>query len=353
MINLKKNVATSWWEIPFQVALYAIVFIFFISEGSTCRASESHVVQGYDFAFFLNYAAGACIISYFLFPSYLYKNRYVHFFVATAIVIALVIIMEEFVLEKIYFPDKRGKYFHGVFFSLLDVLPVMVILCGFKLAWDVIQQQRQVEDLKASVAAAELRFLKTQINPHFLFNNLNNLYSHALENSPKTPEIILEMSSVLRYVLYECHKEFVPLASEFKQLENFIKLYEMQIEGRGVVRFNSTGVVDSSLSIAPMILIVFVENAFKHSASNQADNIDIDIQLILDQGTLMFTCINTYEVVEKTDPTQASGIGLENVRKRLEYIYPDRYELNIRATPENYRVHLRINLSTDDDVHNH
>jgi Putative regulator of cell autolysis len=121
--------------------------------------------------------------------------------------------------------------------------------------------------LENSVKESELQFLKYQINPHFLFNNMNNLYAHAIENSSKTPEIILEFSAVLRYMLYECKARFVALEKEIEQLKNYINLNTLQIEGSGKVDYTING-MESGFQIAPLILMVFIENAFKHSASS-------------------------------------------------------------------------------------
>ena len=148
------------------------------------------------------------------------------------------------------------------------------MLSGFKFGWDALGKQQEVDELKIAVKESELQFLKTQINPHFLFNNLNNLYSYAIEQSPETPEIILELSGLLRYMLYECKEDFVPLTKEVDQLENFISLSEMQVEERGSVKFSTQNIL-ANFKIAPLILIVFIENAFKHSTASQVDNLSL------------------------------------------------------------------------------
>lgn len=302
-------------------------------------------MQEHQFAFFANYALAVLVINYVLLPNYFYQRRYWQFFIFFSILITAVIIIEEFVLEKIYFPDGRGRYFQGVYFSLLDVLPVITILSGFKFAWDIIMKQSQVEKLKATIEESELQLLKSQINPHFLFNNLNNLYSYALTNSEKTPKIILELSSVLRYMLYECQERYVPLEIELKQLENYIKLYELQIEERGEVKFSVPDLPGHPYKIAPLVLMVFVENAFKHSADSQVKDIAIDIAVeLIENKTLKFRCSNTFQE-RTTTPGNTQGIGLENVKKRLNYIYPDSHTLQINASANVYRVTLTIDLT--------
>ena len=329
------------WEVLFQVVLLSLVFIFYAFErfGGQVYAR----VDASEVAFFLNYTVAAMIINYVLLPRLLYRKKYVLFSLFTLLILAIVIFIEEGVIEQIYFPDTRGKRFPGVFVNLMAALPSITILVGFKFAWDALRKQRQLEELPSMVKESELQFLKTQINPHFLFNNLNNLYAHALEQSPKTPQIILELSGVLRYMLYECMEATVPLTKEVEQLENFVNLSKLQFENRGVIRFE-TGALGSGYRIAPLILSVFLENAFKHSASSQNDNIEIVISLKWKgENTLVFQCRNSYSEQSNTHDL-SKGIGLENVRKRLALIYPDRHEMHLKDENGVYDVTLAIEL---------
>ena len=334
-------------ELLFQGLLHGIVFIFY----SYDRRNPG--IESYQIVFFLTYAAAALVINYVLLPKFLYQKKHLSFVAGVIGVIAVVIVLEEAVIEQIYFPDTRGRRFLGVFFSLWGVLPVITVLAGFKFAWDALRKQQEVELLRSTIKESELKFLKSQINPHFLFNNLNNLYSYAIDFSPKTPEIILKLSSVLRYMLYECRERYVPLSNEVKQLTNFTQLYEMQIEERGVVNL-SIEVDPSDYQIAPLILIVFIENAFKHSQASQSENIRIDIRIELEDGALTFFCHNNFEAVSNTEHL-SQGIGLENVRKRLQLLYPDAHQLNIRETEDQYEVHLAMQLTrqTQYELHYH
>lgn len=322
----------------FQLALHSAVFVFYSFD------KNKPAIEFYQFVFYANHALAAMIINYIWLPKFFYRKKYLQFFIGFIVAVLLVILIEELVLEQIYFPDTRGRRFQGFFYGLLDVLPVVGILSGMKFAWDLIQKQRELEDLKALMQESELSFLKSQINPHFLFNNLNNLYSYALEGSSKTPEIILGLSSVLRYMIYECRTEFVSLGKELEQLENFVQLSELQIEERGEVVFDLPASIPDR-KIAPLILMVFVENAFKHSLASQKDHIVIKIGLSFDEeGVLNFTCFNTHRQEANNDHL-SKGIGLENVRKRLEMIYPSKYELNIDESTDEYLVNLKLDLN--------
>lgn len=329
-------------EYFFQVILHCLVFIFYAFDNS--HPHQGLHLEVYHFVFFLNYTWANAVISYIFLPRFYYQKKYGQFFIYTFAIIGLVIFLEESLLEQIFFADTRGRMFPGIFFSLVQVLPIIVILSGFKFAWDALHKQRELDELRAAIKESELQFLKSQINPHFLFNNLNNLYSYAIENSPKTPTIILELSSVLRYMLYECKEEFVALDKEVDQLKNFIQLYKMQIEDRGEVNFTAEN-IKPGYQIAPLILIVFVENAFKHSQSNLSENIKIDVKVKLkEDGVLTFHSKNNYQP-QSTELTNGRGIGLTNVKQRLNLIYPDNHQLKIEQTDNVYQAFLDINLN--------
>ena len=338
MTNLRSAIPLSVKEVIFQVILHAVVFTFYSYDRDQPEIELNQVI------FFLNYGLAALIINYLGLPRFFFRKKYVHFTVFTIAVLLATVVIDEWVLEQIFYPETRAKYFR-FFQSLLAILPILAILSGFKFAWDAIQKQREVEELQATVANSELQFLKSQINPHFLFNNLNNLYSYAIENSPKTPEIILELSAVLRYMLYDCSEQYVLLSKEIEQLRNFTKLYELQIEDRGTVNFEADDLT-TDFRIAPLILIVFIENAFKHSQSCQSENISIDIRISTsEKGMLDFSCINSFKHIANNENV-ANGIGLENVRKRLELIYPKAHTLKIKEEANRYEVQLSIQLNS-------
>ena len=335
--NLASKNKWNWKEFFFQLLLNVVLFIFYSFDSRQPGIEESKVF------IFLAYAVGALIINYVLIPHLYYKKKYVIFFLSSLFVIAVVIIIEEFVIEPIYFANTARGEFRGVVYSLLDVMPLLIILSGFKFAWDASQKQNELEALRISANESEMQFLKSQINPHFLFNNLNNLYSYAIENSPKTLTIILELSAVLRYMLYDCKEKYVSLNKEIEHLENFTKLYELQIEERGSVEFKCKN-VSTGFRIAPLILSVFLENAFKHSTASQSKNIDIKVDLTVDEnGKLNFECVNSYEISTNTED-MPHGIGLQNVQKRLAILYPDAHELNIDSSNNRYHVRLEMHL---------
>ena len=242
-------------ELVSQIILSVVLFLMF--------ALDKHDgIQFYDFFFFSFYVSVAIVINYVLLPKYFYTKKLWMFWVLILITLATVFVVEEYVLEPIFVGGDRGEYVSNIFFTLFSILPYLFMMVGFKLALDSWQKQQKLDELQTVIRDSELRFLKSQINPHFLFNNLNNLYSYAIENSSKTPSIILELSSVLRYMLYDCKEDFVPLHKEIEHLQNFTALNELQIEERGKIRFNKN-ITSNKFVIAPLILSVFIENAFK------------------------------------------------------------------------------------------
>ena len=337
MLKDSNSISVSSKEVIFQFILYAVVFIFYSFEKREPQIDTHEVV------YFINYAIGALVINYVLLPYFFYRKKQGIFIAFLLLVIAAVTTVEELLLEKIYFPERSDIHLRGIFYSLLNILPVIAILSGFKFAWDAARKQREVEQLKTIVRENELQFLKSQINPHFLFNNLNNLYAYAMEHSPKTPDIILGLSAVLRYMLYECKENYVSLKKEVQQLANFVKLSELQIEERGKVNFDAKN-IQSGYQIAPLILIVFIENAFKHSTASQSEDILIEVAVeLLDNGVLEFSCKNSFSPQSNTD-CLSHGIGLENVKKRLQLLYPNAHDLTIQTSENQYQIHLTLQL---------
>lgn len=339
---MKKLVRSKWFqELLFQIVVCFILFLFFsYNQDNSLELTESKI------AFFLNYLTTAMFINYVLTP-YLYSSGKIGlFFISVSASIIWVILIDEYVLEQIYYPDTRGTYFPGILFTLLETLPLITAFVGLKFAWDYHRKQREIDSLKSLVQESELQFLKSQINPHFLFNNLNNLYVHAIDNSVQTPRIIIELSSVLRYMLYDCKEKYTPLTKEIGHLKNYTALNELQIGDRGSITFNSPE-HENNFIIAPLILIVFIENAFKHSTASQSEDIYIDIDInIDDSGLLTFSCKNSFLPVQNTYNLD-KGIGLINVKKRLELLYAHNHELHIEIVDGIYQVILTIELNKD------
>jgi LytS/YehU family sensor histidine kinase len=195
---------------------------------------------------------------------------------------------------------------------------------------------------------SELQHLKAQISPHFLFNTMNNFYGLAVERSDKLPGLMVRLSHLLRYSLYETQAPSVPLSREIDQLQDYIALEKIRLEDNLDFQFDLQIAENCAVKIAPLILIVFVENAFKHAKNVQDDCIRIKINLsVSDEGTLRFEVTNNCLRGEPHPFLEMQGIGLENVRKRLDVLYPgDLHQLTTEKKGDTFRINLIVHLQT-------
>ncbi|MCT4589935.1 MAG: histidine kinase [Carboxylicivirga sp.] len=330
-----RNISRLKREIIYWGILFILLFLF-----EAFERHHSHF-EWNQFFFILLYCFASIFISYVLIPQFLYKKKILKFSLSIGVTFVMVGLIEELILEKLFSEYEVAVHFN-MFSAFVSMLPPILIFTGFKFAWDALEKENKIEKLSRVAAENELLFLNSQINPHFLFNNLNNLYASALENSPHTPHIILQLSSILRYMLYDCRKPCVALSSEVENLEKFIGLYRLQLGSDSEIIFDVQG-VNRHLQIAPLIIIVFVENAFKHSQSSQTSAIKINIALRVEDNTLKFTCENTYGEEANTQDL-AKGIGLANVKNKLRLVYPDSHRLEISRNEGWYKVFLEIEL---------
>ncbi len=200
-------------------------------------------------------------------------------------------------------------------------------------------QEKERKEMEKQQLISELSFLKSQVNPHFLFNSLNGIYALAIKKSDKTPEAVLQLSDLMRHMLYESDKEKVALEKEVEYLKNYIQLQQLRLPPKVQVNFQVEGELQGK-TIAPMLFIPFVENAFKHGVDNRGGN--IQIKMLVKGNTLSFDMINRISQAQNKDAV--SGIGLANVRKRLDLLYPNRYKLEYKETNGNFVVHLHLVL---------
>lgn len=216
--------------------------------------------------------------------------------------------------------------------SMLMPIPVFAGL------W-VYEQWRWLKTLEADKGKAELALLKSQINPHFFFNTLNNLYGLVVEKSEQAPEVVLKLSDMMRYTIYKGKEDFVPLADEVAYLENYIELHKIRYQKKVDIRF--TKQIAEDITVAPLLFIILLENAFKHGVERMTTDAYIRLNLTAQDHQISFVMENNFEEL----PTKKTiGIGLENLRKRLEHIYPNQHQFQIEKKAPIYKVQLTINL---------
>lgn len=215
-----------------------------------------------------------------------------------------------------------------------------MIIRFFKL-WTI--KQREWMNAQQEKVTAELQLLKAQVHPHFLFNTLNNIYSFSLLNSTKTPQLILKLSSLLSYMLYDCKAEEVRLEKEIEIMENYIDLESERYGDKIEISWNVEGDVKNEF-ISPLLMLPFLENAFKHGISEQIEKCWLSVDISVKKNTLLFKVANSKnEFVHYS----TNGIGINNVKKRLNLIYPDRHEIRINDEGNFFVVSLLVKLTQD------
>ncbi|WP_408031213.1 sensor histidine kinase [Tenacibaculum xiamenense] len=216
---------------------------------------------------------------------------------------------------------------------LIGSLPLLVLL------W-VYEQSKLIKTLRQEKSQAELSLLKTQINPHFFFNTLNNLYSLTIKNSTKAPEVILKLSDMMRYTIYEGEKENVSIEREINYLKNYIELHKIRHRNNNDIQFHIENTKNNL--IAPLLFIILVENAFKHGMERLTSNAFIHIKLESNLKGVFFSIKNNFDEETKN---QDSGIGLKNLKRRLALTYPDNHELHIKKSDKEFEVQLNIYMN--------
>jgi len=283
---------------------------------------------------------------YYLITNYLTKDR---FFTYCALLLLSVIIITP--LSNILFFFKYTQYpayqnylaaNQNVFFLInITIVGASTVV---KIISDWVKHQRERTELQTQTMQSELRFLKSQINPHFLFNTLNNLYALTLKKSDKAPEIVIKLSEMMRYMLYECNEKRVPLSKEVNYIQNYLDLEALR-QGKEVeINFDVYGDVRNQ-TIAPLMFIPFLENSFKHGLNHHINQGYVDIRLDVETAAVRLRIENSKpDSVPLPEHPRSGGIGLVNVRRRLNILYPEQYELKIENEPNSYAVDLKLNL---------
>lgn len=238
---------------------------------------------------------------------------------------------------------QRAAHSLDVYLRLIGIFSVVFLASLIKLFkhWFTMQQQNQKlinEKLKS-----ELEFLKSQVHPHFLFNTLNSLYALTLKKSEKSPDVVLKLSEILDYMLYQSQSDFILLQNEVKLIENYIDLEKLRYGPRIRFELNISGDLEDR-KIAPLILFPFVENSIKHGISKNKAEGYIELNLHADSTQLYFELKNSMPEDKSEKPDSNGGLGLKNVKERLSLVYNENYSLEINKTDNYFQVKLKINF---------
>lgn len=227
-----------------------------------------------------------------------------------------------------------------IVFNGILTLAILLMSTAFKVSEVAFTKEKEATQLKNEKLHAEMRFLKSQINPHFLFNALNNAYALSYIKSEQAPEVILKLSDILRYIIYECEANKVPLEKEITYIKNYIDLQKIRLDNVKNIKTNFM-IDEKDLDIEPMLFIPFIENSFKHSHIEDEEKGWIELTLKTGGGKIVFVVENSIPTTEFTKD-KVGGIGLDNVKKRLELLYPGKYVLLINQLNEKFVVNLEI-----------
>lgn len=276
------------------------------------------------------------------------KRNIMPYVIYTVIIILMGSILQRwllyFYINPLVYPDWDQGGLWQVYRYLQSAMIItspLIFIIGFTFITRWVSSEQRAELLEKEKLKAELGYLRTQINPHFFFNTLNNLYGLAQEKSDETPEVVLKLSQLMSYILYEADVEKVALSKEAEQIENYISLEKVRYGERFTTSFNIEGDVLST-EIPPLLFIPFVENAFKHGVNRQSKGSWIKINLKVSSNQLQFTIENSINV--QAPRAGNGGLGIVNARKRLALLFPDRHHLCIGQHQDSYKVTLKIDL---------
>jgi hypothetical protein len=362
---------TFWflWCLAFNLLFHYPIHVFKgwdTSGPGTKNFQELGVVRFFIKAFFVNSLFGVIIpqiaftyvLIYWLLPKYYFKKR--NPFATGSITVAVLVI---FFFMAAVFKRSPGVYNNIVnkqpFFLafnptllqvvIIDQLTSLPIIAGLALMIKLVkrwwQKYKETEQLAKEKTRAELQLLKAQVHPHFLFNTLNNIYFFTLSGSPKAPEMIKKLSGLLNYILNDCNRSLVPLEKEIKMIQDYMELEKIRYGEQMNMSVEFPAKYNNKM-LAPLLLIPFVENSFKHGTSKVLIQPYVKLSIKIEDDMLHFFITNSRPLINETS-TAKGNIGLKNVRKRLELLYSGNHELKIIADPEVFTVDLKIQLQID------
>lgn len=342
--NQTRVLKTAWhifWHLLFWLGMISL-FIFLARMNDHISFRDLIVI----FLIFPAINIGLFYINFLVYiPRFLDKKRYWAYaciVLVTIVIFGVIKYGVGLVFKDVILMRNKGhevSFPHYFFSTVFTSLIFFFLSTVLKFTTDWFLNERVQRDLENQRLTAELAFLKSQINPHFLFNSLNSIYSLAYQKSDTTPEAILKLSEIMRYMLYECNDNRVDLSKELQYLHNYIDLQKIRFGNKAFIDFKVMGDVTNQ-QIVPLLLIAFIENAFKHGVANDVMT-PIKLLINVDECKLHFYIQNKKHTHNRD---AIGGIGLTNVQRRLNLLYPGKYTLNIRDTEDTYTCELSIVL---------
>ncbi len=325
------------WLVVLSIPLWNIFNMIFAPMGV---AEEESVATGAVILFYLGLYIGYNIaVMYFKDTQEVSQQTAVRGALA---LVTVVIALIGLIRYSRHSPFEAANAFLIIFTAFILALFLALAGTAFSL---VSRNKLRATESMALISQSELQLLQSQLSPHFLFNTLNNLYGLSLVKDDKLPGLLLKLSELLRHSVYQSSSTFVPLNEEINYIKNYVEFEKIRLEDRISLSINLE--TSNSLTIAPMLLIVFIENAFKHSKNTTDESIRIDIHLKVWEDRILFSVFNSFDssLVTQNNLNKNSGLGLENARRRLELLYPGKHELTIEETVNTYKVLLQLKTS--------
>lgn len=342
-------------DLPFlgHLVFWAGVFLYFIFYINVANYSGYRQLLEFTCGIVSLQFLTAYVSIYILIPQFLNKKK--PFVFAFWLVVLLLIMYAAYLFFKVYYYDPKYFEFYSPilkeqarlsywerltsFPSFLSKSIKFLTPAGLLLMLRFYKNQRKFLKLKEQKKTAELTALRHQLNPHFLFNTLNNLYALALKKSDQAPEAIEKLSNILDYMLHRCDDTFVPLSKEIELIKDYLSLEKLGYGKRVKITYSEQ--IDKDLKIAPLLLLTFIENAFKHGVSQELKEAFISIQISSDENRIISNILNSKPRLKATESNMA-GIGLNNAKKQLDLLYENQHSLYIKNTKETYQVTLEL-----------
>jgi two-component system LytT family sensor kinase len=321
--------------------LLAYVFWIFVFRNTTLILTHAITIQ---FCYLVFIAANYYFDSLYAIPFLLNNKKYFAFglcFIAAITVTAILRVPVSVMVTTYVFkvPNPHFDYLSIFYNSFVNILFCVVIILTGKMIADKIRSQLYIEQIEKEKSANELNFLRAQFNPHFLFNSINSIYGHIDKTNKDARSMLLVFSEMLRYQLYECNVEQIELDRELNYIRNYIAMQKGRIDERIDVTFCAPE-VNGTVKVAPLLLITFIENAFKYVGFNEDKENRVEICMKYENNSLQFRAFNTKDTFVYTE--KASGLGIANAKRRLELLYPGRHKLEITDQKHSYEIILTL-----------
>jgi sensor histidine kinase YesM len=325
--------------------LFWLVSYFIFSQIFKISDEVTRIDYIFSGLFHVSLLFGVYINIVLLMPKLFSKKKYLIYFIALVATIFLSIILNLITfdwLADIVFPD----YYFVSHFDFLEIGMFIVIyilittLLKLSQSWFELQEvNKRITRIEKENIKSELNALKAQINPHFLFNSLNVIYSQAIKKSNKTPNAIIQLSDILRYVIYDSTKDKVSIKTEIKLIEDYIELQKFRIDTTSSIKFEHK-LQDENCKISPMLLLPLVENSFKHGIKGELDHTFVNIKLETNINNILFEIENNKGIGETVENDGNSGIGIANIRQRLNLLYTNKHKFEIEETTTIFKVKM-------------